>query len=492
VLTEGSTRSNIKYNILSRRPTSPPPAPKAKNSIDIKDESEYSNLNINKITEIKVHKEITQKIIEAGFECYYVGGCVRDEIMGIIPDDYDITTNAKPEEIFEIFKDSHKVVYCGEAFKVVRVGDIEVATYRKDHYFGNSDKNCVIEYADSIEEDLSRRDLTVNAIAKCAKTGKIVDPFNGRSDIFNRLISFVGDPFERIKEDPNRMIRVARFAAKMNAIIEQDTLEAIRNSKHMCKFIAKERISTEILKAMKIKHASWFFTSLLDCGLLKEIFPTLDRCLYHDGGPHHKEDLFQHQMIAGDFMSTRCAVMKLAAYIHDIGKYHAYDKNERTFIGHEFIGEKVARKELKELRFSNEIVDRICSLIKLHMRNNYGSEKSVRKLIREFQEHGIDYRSHTRLKLSDRAGNLSKPNFKYSEIKAILLKYEELFTADQNSVFSIRDLAVNGKDIMEWFAMSPGKKVGEFLSCALEAVLDKKVNNEKEPLLRYLTANLFY
>ena len=437
-----------------------------------------------------MHKEITQKIIEAGFECYYVGGCVRDEIMGIVPDDYDITTNAKPEEIFEIFKDSHKVVYCGEAFKVVRVGDIEVATYRKDHYFGNSDKNCVIEYADSIEEDLSRRDLTVNAIAKCAKTGKIVDPFGGRFDIKNRVIAFVGDPYERIIEDPNRMIRVARFAAKMDAILHPHTEKAIRESASLFKFIAKERISTEILKAMKIKRASRFFQVLWDCRLLEFVFPTLDRCVYHDGGPHHKEDLFQHMMIAGDFISTRCPILKLAGYIHDIGKYHVYDRKERTFIGHEFVGEKVVRKELKDLKFSNEVIDKICAYVKLHMRNNtHGGEKSVRKMIKAFQENNINYRSHTRLKLADRAGNLNKPNFKFSEIKKILLTYEDLLTTKEDSVFSIKDLKVNGNDLIERFNLKPGKVIGDSLRFTLESVFDKIINNDKEEILDHLSKN---
>ncbi|NCD00235.1 MAG: CCA tRNA nucleotidyltransferase, partial [Bacteroidia bacterium] len=249
-----------------------------------------------------MHNSISKRILESGFECYFVGGCVRDEIIGIKPNDFDLCTNAKPEEICSLFPND-KVDLVGESFKVVIVNGIEVATFRKDHYFGGSDKNCVIEYASCITDDLSRRDLSMNSIAKCARTGKIIDPFNGPNDIKNRIIKFTGDPYERILEDPNRMIRVARFAAKVDGVIELRTAQAIIQSNHLFKNIAKERIALEILKAMKTKNASIFFRSLWEMGLLKDIFPTLHACVGHDGGPYHDEDLFEHMMIAGDYLS---------------------------------------------------------------------------------------------------------------------------------------------------------------------------------------------
>jgi tRNA nucleotidyltransferase/poly(A) polymerase len=444
----------------------------------------------------KKEKIIINALSKYSEEVYVVGGAVRDFIVGIKPNDYDIATNLHPEEIKHILSKelpASKIDEVGKSFGIIICDGIEIATFRGDHYAKNgNNKDVNITFCETITEDLARRDLTISALAYnvSKNDGKIVDPFNGRNHINQNLISFVGDPFERIKEDPNRMIRVARFAAKMNAVLSFETERAIRESIHLFQYIAKERISKEILKAMKIKKASWFFTVLLDCGLLKDIFPTLDRCVFHDGGPHHKEDLFQHMMIAGDFISTRCPVLKLSGYLHDIGKYHVYDKVERTFIGHEYVGEKIVRKELKDLKFSNEIIDKIAAYVKLHMRNNtHGGEKSVRKMIRAFQEHGINYRAHTRLKLADRAGNLNKPNFKFGEIKNILLTYEELFTTKEDSVFSIKDLKVNGNDLIERFNLRPGRIVGDALRFTLEAVYDKYLINDKEEILYYLSEN---
>lgn len=435
-----------------------------------------------------MHKYIVEKIINAGFECYYVGGFVRDSIMGIKSEDIDLATNAKPHELAIIFADD-KIDFVGETFKVLIVNGVEVATYRKDHYFGGSDKNCKIEYAETIEEDLARRDLTINALAQCVKTGNIIDPFGGAEDISNKIVRFVGNPYDRINEDPNRMIRVARFVAKIDGEIEEQTLDAIRNSHHLFEKIAKERISKEIIKAMKIKKASAFFVALHKMGLLQYIFPTLNRCFFHDGGPHHEEDLFTHMMVAGDYISTRCYILKLAGYLHDIGKVKAYSPVERSFHAHEVFGERIVQKELKELKFSNDDINKIKAYVKFHMRNNYGKEKSVRKLIRELGENGLNYRSHTRLKCADRAANLAKRNFSFSEIKNILEKYEELFTGNADSVFSIRDLAVNGYDIINTFNLKPGKIVGDILQFTLEAVYDNSVKNVKEDIVDYVKNN---
>lgn len=436
-----------------------------------------------------MHNIVVNRLLESGYECYFVGGCVRDEIMGIKPNDYDICTNAIPLEICSLFPDQ-RVDVVGESFKVVIVNGIEVATYRKDHYFGGSDKNCMIEYARSISQDLARRDISMNSTAKCARTGKIVDPFNGMNDIYNRTIKFTGDPYERIHEDPNRMIRVARFAAKTNSILEPETHRAIIRSNHLFKNIAKERIALEILKAMKTKNASIFFRSLWEMGLLKDIFPTLHACVGHDGGPYHDEDLFEHMMIAGDYLSTNCPILKLAGYLHDVGKVRAYVPEERSFHGHEMYGANVLQKELKNLRFSNEVINKIVAYVKLHMRNNYGKEKSVRKLIKDLNENGINYRSHTRLKCADRAGNLRKPNFTFTEIKNILNKYEELFTeTGKESVFSIKDLDINGNDLIEVFGLKPGRIIGDLLRFTLEAVFDNNVSNNKEDIISFLNNN---
>ena len=438
-----------------------------------------------------MHNELSQILIKNGFECYLVGGAVRDYYLDEKSSDYDLATNAKPHEINDIFK-GRKISNVGETFKVAIVDGIEIATFRKDVYFGGSDKNCVIKYADNIEEDLARRDLTMNSLAKCMKTNRIIDPFGGIKDIVCKQIRFVGKAEDRIKEDPNRMIRAARFYTKIGggASFAEETISAIKENLGLFHLIAKERIRLEIMKAMKIKIASNFFIALHQLEMLQFIFPTLDLSWAHDGGPHHSEDVFTHMMVAGDYVSTRCPIMKLTAYLHDIGKVKAYNVDERSFIGHEVYGEHIARKELRNLKFSNDEVETIARYTRFHMRNTHGKDKSIRKLIRELHENGLNYRAHTRLKCADRAGNFSKKNFKFSEIKNILLTYENLFdTINKNSVFSIRDLTINGNDVIQVLNLAPGRIIGLALNFALEAIIDNKVNNSKDELLDYLKNN---
>lgn len=439
-------------------------------------------------------KNIISTLSKYSDEVYVVGGAVRDYILGVSPNDYDIVTNLTPNRIIDILSSectNYKINEVGKSFGVISCDGVEIATFRKDMYFGDSDKNCLIECANTIEEDLSRRDLTIGSLAiNVSKlTGKIIDPFDGMVDIKNKLVRFVGDPYARIKEDPNRMIRAARFAARIDGSIHPDTLDAIKNSHDLFNFISKERIALEITKAMKIKKASKFFIALHDMDLLKFIFPLMEDSFNHDGGNHHSETIFEHLMLVGDFISTKCHVLKLTGYLHDVGKVLAYNPETKQFLTHEFLGEKVVRKYLKDLRFSNQEVHLISSYIKFHMRSAGEKEKSVRKLVKELTELGMNYRSHTRLRCADRAGNLKKDNFKFSEIKEMLRRFEDLFSGSKNSVFSIKDLAVNGKDFMDHFNLKAGREIGELLMFTLEAIYDGKLNNTKEEALEFASKN---
>ena len=441
----------------------------------------------------KKERNIINSISKYGADVYVVGGAVRDFLIGIKPNDYDLVTNISPAEIKYILSKelpTSKINDVGKLFGIIICDGVEIATFREDYYNKNgNNKDVIISFCKTIEEDLSRRDFTISSMALCTETGRIIDPFNGMEDLDSKIIRFVGNPFDRINEDPNRMVRVARFAAKIDGTIHPDTLDAIRSSHHLFHKVAKERISKEIIKAMKIKKASKFFIALHDMGLLQYILPTLDKCWGHDGGPYHDEDLFTHMMMAGDYLSTRCYILKLAGYLHDIGKVKAYDSIERSFLRHENFGEFVAQKELKNLKFSNEEINKIKSYVRFHMRNNYGKEKSVRKLIRELHENGLNYRSHTRLKCADRAGNLRKPNFVFSQIKEILTKYEDLFTGKDDSVFSIKDLKINGNDLMEAFNLEPGRIIGDILRFTLEAIYDTNVSNNKEDIISFIKNN---
>ena len=283
------------------------------------------------------HLRIIERLCRCGYHVYVVGGAIRDMFIGKDPVDVDIVTSATPEEI-EVFFGGYPVKSVGKAFGVVLVDGYEVATFRRDRYRGLDDKACQVTFAGSIEEDLGRRDLTINAMALCDMSGDFIDPFHGRDDLRERTIRFVGNPRERIYEDPNRIVRACRFLAKVDGKFDPETFEALCDCAHYVRdYVVPERLKAEIMKAMKIKRASRFFCALRDIGALEHIFPAMERCYNHAHGPHHLEDVFDHLMICGDLISTRFPFLKLAGYLHDVGKPAAYsfnrDKGHYVFFG---------------------------------------------------------------------------------------------------------------------------------------------------------------
>jgi len=420
-------------------------------------------------------EKIIKRLCEANHQVFIVGGAVRDLFLDKKVADEDLVTSAKPDEIIELFSDL-EVNLVGKTFGVVIVESIEVATFRSDTYTGHSGK-AQIKYADSIEEDLSRRDLTINSLALCPISGDLVDIHEGRKDLKKRIIKFVGDPRDRINEDPVRIIRAARFKASIDGEFDFETLVALRELGYLVNYVAPERIRLEVLKALKNKYASRFFNALHEIGILRNVFPSLEKTIGFEGGDYHKETVFEHNMLAGDHISPRYPLLKLAAYLHDVGKPEAF--KEGHFLEHEDIGADIVRKELEAMRFSNDEILCVTNIIKVHMNliSNL-TPRASRRLLKRLADHGISFFDFLRMKMADRAGNLAKDNRPFSHLVALVRKFNNINIPDK-----VTQLALNGHDIQEILGISPGREVGKILNGLLEFVLENGEEfNTKEKL----------
>jgi tRNA nucleotidyltransferase/poly(A) polymerase len=440
-------------------------------------------------------KEIVLKLQNLGFKAYFVGGYVRDMILGLPSKDIDVVTSATPDEISEIFKDQN-IKSVGRSFLVTFVDNVEVSTFRKDTYFGGSDKNVIIQPSDEAE-DAFRRDFTINAIFYDPISKKVIDYVNGQEDLKNKVIRFVGDPVKRIIEDPNRIIRACRFLAKIDGDFDKNTFEELKNRSDYANFIiSPERIRLEILKAMEIKKASTFFRALYDIGALKYIFPTLNDCYNLDGGPYHEEPVFDHCVASGDHITTKDPIVKLAGYLHDVGKSISCRTNPRTqdiwFEGHEETGSETVVEELINLKFSTREIEIISQLIGLHMRISHErlSPKGVRRTLKLLKDHDIPYQNLLRVSIGDKMGGFKSRNFyNISDVYKLVSVFRTEINR-KNPVTAYSDLKVNGYDIMTVTGLKPGKEVGEILKKLLDIVLDKPELNEKEKLIELIKSEL--
>jgi putative nucleotidyltransferase with HDIG domain len=373
------------------------------------------------------------------------------------------------------------------------VDGIEVATFRTDKYFGLSDKNVEISVAKTIGEDLSRRDLTINAMAICQHTGEIIDRFGGKEDLRHKIIRFVGNPEKRIYEDPNRIIRACRFLALIEGTFDEGTKEALKKYSYFIKeYVDVERIRLEILKSMNYRKPSIFFLALHEIDALKYIFPTLDRCFDHDHGPYHDEDIFSHSMMCGDNISKKYPLLRLGGYLHDIGKVitacQDIETREFHFAGHEKVGAVVVREELEHLKFSNDDVNYVSFISELHMRN-FDSPKTIRRTFKALADYEINYKDIIRLKLADRKANLKRGRMNLSEARELISDIRNELTREPPNDF--KHLKLDGNDIMKITGIPQGKIIGDILKFLLQNVVDvpelNNVYNLKQLVFEYIT-----
>jgi len=429
-------------------------------------------------------KNILSKLKKAGFEAYIVGGCVRDFLLNKEPKDWDITTNAKPEEIQKIFPESFYenqflTVTVKTNSKKSELSEIEITTYRFEaDYFDKRHPNQV-KYAEKLEDDLARRDFTINAFAMNEKK-KIIDLFNGVKDLKNKIIRTVGDAQERFSEDALRMLRAVRFATTLGFNIEEKTAEAIKKNSIWLESISKERIRDEFLKIIESERASEGIELLRELNLLKYIIPELLENYGVSQNKHHIYDCYQHALKSLEYAAKKKfnVYVRLAALLHDIAKpkVKVGAGENSTFYNHEVVGAKMTFEILNRLKFSKKDIEKITKLVRYHLfYYNVGevTESSVRRLIKNVGTENIE--ELLQVRMSDRIGS-GVP--KAEPYKLRHLKY--LIDKVSQDPISVKMLKVSGKDIMDLLNIEPGPKVGQILDILLGYVLEDPKKNTKE------------
>lgn len=447
---------------------------------------------------MKTAIKLCSMLKENGFESYIVGGWVRDRIIGRPSADIDIATDATPDQIIKVFKSKLiSVIPTGIKHGTITVihkqlnpgVDYEITTYRKD---SNCDgRHATVTYAKTLQEDLSRRDFTMNAIAYDPFTEEYVDPFNGTKDIEDGIIRCVGDANRRFQEDHLRMLRAIRFKTILGFEIEGSTLDGIINNHNLINNISGERIKMEIGKTFeKAEAPSTIFKTVYI--LTHEILPEIKRMVGFVQNKYHKYDVFEHTMKAMDAIPKEYPLIRWAALFHDIGKPESckdYGTPHASFHGHELISERMARTILNRLKFSNEDKDYVCHLIKNHMFQITPElgDGAVRRLVAKI---GVEYLDDIcRLKFADRVGRTGDITLEYDlEQAAIKRRFKKI--QEKDAVFKIKDLCISGADIMEVFNIKPGPEVGKFLKRAFDIVMDTpELNKDKEKLLEVIKPN---
>ncbi|MCK5605524.1 CCA tRNA nucleotidyltransferase [Candidatus Pacearchaeota archaeon] len=435
---------------------------------------------------MKAAVEIIKTLNSNGYEGYVVGGWVRDMILGIPSADIDIATNATPEQVAQLFK---KVIPTGIDHGTVTVlydgAAYEITTYRHD--ITTDGRNATIKFADTIEEDLSRRDFTMNAIAYNPITDEYVDPFNGVKDIKRKHIKCVGDSDTRFKEDHLRMLRAIRFYASLGKdwSIDTKTYHAIKDNAALINKISKERIKAEIDKCFtKADRADKMFYKMKECGLLKHILPELEECFGFDQHKYHKWDVFVHTLEVLGAVPKEYPLIRWAALFHDLGKPAScenYGTDDMSFHKHELISKGIAISIMKRLRFSGDDKRYIANLVKCHMFqcSKTLTDGAIRRFIVKL---GVEYIDDICiLKWADRCGNPLKKSGPL-DIANTNLKKRALKILEEDAAFKITDLSINGKDIMSLLNIPAGPAIGKILKALLEEVLDSPSLNTKEIL----------
>lgn len=425
---------------------------------------------------------ILHTLEEAGYEAYVVGGCVRDSILGRSPDDWDITTSAKPEEVKALFR---RTVDTGLIHGTVTVmldkEGFEVTTYRVDGEYEDGRHPKEVSFTASLEEDLKRRDFTINAMAYNPKRG-LVDLFGGVQDMENRIIRCVGNPLERFTEDALRILRAVRFSAQLGFSIEGETLKAISVLAPNLKYVSAERIQVELLKLLVSPHPDYIRTAY-EAGITKEILPEFDRCMETEQNtPHHCYNVGEHTLHS--LLNIRAdKVLRLTMLLHDFGKpvVKRTDEDGRDhFKTHGPEGEKMAVSILRRLKMDNDTIRKVRSLIKWHDYRPKGEAVSVRKAISLIGEELFPLYLEVQ-KADILAQSAYRREEKLARLTAVSALYEEIL--DRGQCISLKTMALTGRDLID-AGYTPGKELGEILEKLLVHVLENPEDNKKEILLK--------
>ncbi len=421
------------------------------------------------------------------YEAYVVGGCVRDSLLGLMAKDWDITTNATPENIINIFdKTIPTGLKHGTITVVVNNMNLEVTTYRIDGEYSDGRHPDKVIFTKSLVKDLGRRDFTINAMAYNYETG-IYDPYDGENHLFKKLIKCVGDPDLRFKEDALRMLRAIRFSSQLNFTIDHETLSSICRKNHLIEKISSERIKAEFCKILQSPMPSKGLILLQSTGLLKYIIPELEESVsFNQRNPHHDKNIFDHLLSVVD-NSENILKLRLAALFHDIGKTRTFSVDEKGighFYNHDVVGTEMTEAILKRLKFDNETINSVCLLISSHMTSyTILDNKSLKKLISKIGSDNLD--DLFKLQIADTKGHAMPHDF--STILLNKRNAEKIIIEKQP--LAIRDLNITGNDLIS-LGIPRGKKIGLELNRLLEIVLANPELNTREKLYELSTQNI--
>jgi putative nucleotidyltransferase with HDIG domain len=435
-----------------------------------------------------VPREIQARLVQAGFQAYYVGGCVRDWLRGVPCADVDIATNAGLDDIARLFPRA-KVV--GEAFSVALVEGVEVATFRQDGPYSDFRHPDYVRVVATIDEDLSRRDFTFNAMALGAD-GVLIDPFGGQRDVAARLVRFVGAAAQRLREDPIRACRACRFAALIGGTLDEAARVAMQTHGALLDKVPRERIQLELNKILLLDQCGPALHLLEQTGLLPHMLPRVAVMVGVPQNIVHAEECWTHTVACVAGVRKKIVALRLAALLHDIGKPVSRTTDETGadhFYGHEKAGVDLAEQELRDLRYSNEIMAYVHEAIAEHLHRLMFREEmrdsTIRRLMSRLKV--LPIRDLLRLQLADLRANFRVP-YNEQEIRGLLtyaLRRIRAIEAAQHAL-KITDLCITGADVMQHLGVGPGPQVGAALRDCFERVLQQPELNTRADLLNLL------
>lgn len=435
----------------------------------------------------KVHS-IIDRLTAAGYEAYAVGGCVRDSVLGRVPNDWDITTSARPEETKSLFP---RTIDTGIRHGTVTVmmdrEGFEVTTYRIDGEYENGRHPKEVTFTASLEEDLKRRDFTINAMAYNEKTG-LVDIFGGVQDIGAGVIRCVGNAENRFAEDALRMLRAVRFSAQLGYRIEENTQEAIRRLAPNLKRISAERIQAELVKLVVSAHPDYLRTAY-ETGITGQILPEFDLCMETEqNNPHHCYSVGEHILHSMTEVEPD-KHLRLGMLFHDIGKPQTKTVDAEGVThnkGHAQAGEQMTRQILRRLKFDNDTIDKVTKIVRFHDQEVAATPEGVRRAVNRMGEDIF------RMLFAVKRADIAAQSDYLREDKLKKLAYiQELYDdiCRKNECVSLKDLAVTGTDLIA-LGVPPGREIGRLLNELLEAVLEEPERNTREELLRIAADSL--
>ncbi len=435
---------------------------------------------------------VTSTIEDAGFEVYLVGGCVRDLLIGRVPKDWDLTTNARPEQIQAAFGEDETFYendFGTVGIKIKREESededevVEVTPYRTEGKYTDARRPDDIQFSDNLEDDLKRRDFTMNAVAYNVTYGTLVDPYGGQEDINKKTIRAVGVATERFAEDALRMMRAVRLAAELDFTIEAATMTAMAENAELLQKISRERVKDELKRIIMSPSPLQALAVSQKIGLLQYILPELEEGIGCTQGGAHSFDVFEHNLRSLQHAADKDYPLevRLAALLHDVGKPKSRREgvNKPTFYGHEVVGARMTKKIMKDLRFSKSVAYKVERLVRWHMffaDPDKVTLSAARRMIARVGEENIW--DLLNLRICDRIGT-GRPKEQPFRFR----KYKSMVEEALRSPVSVGQLKIDGVEVMRVTGEKPGARIGWILHALLEEVLDKPEKNTEEYLL---------